>query len=447
MDIWPPVTQREGSDSSLAGWFTSIKWPRLTMLLAGATVAVILLAALVTLFAPSWRPWRQEATDTKRGVQVSSLQASFSPDDRGPATIHLEMQVKNNTDHGQVIDAWWFLAKPGEAQPWLRFKYQSTRRENLFLEPKSVVELVWEEELAVAAGEYQLSAWVHAGPLGQEKPADGRFLERKLKLTPATLPYIRPHGPADLEIASVAGAVLDDFPEQAPMEIHLPVSLRNGSDRELTADVSWDLVYAYEEQPFEATPALRGGILANQRFAAGRWTTVTFDRQISPRPGRYLLVVRVAAHPQQEGVWDDAKLFTTVLEVTDNTAGDGIARVAEPSGPISIERLGANQEIITSRSPLSVRLDLGSDSSRAEAIRAWWFLSRPGINDPWADNAFVSREVEATIEPGTSQELEIRGIVDVPPGNYELSVWVHVVTDGDEAPSDGAWWARQIVVQ
>ena len=51
------------------------------------------------------------------------------------------------------------------------------------------------------------------------------------------------------------------------------------------------------------------------------------------------------------------------------------------------------------------------------------------------------------MEPGLVQEIEISDIAQVVPGDYELSVWLHVVTDGRDEPSDGAWWTMQIRVR
>ncbi|HLB28590.1 MAG TPA: hypothetical protein VJM69_00485, partial [Dehalococcoidia bacterium] len=60
---------------------------------------------------------------------------------------------------------------------------------------------------------------------------------------------------------------------------------------------------------------------------------------------------------------------------------------------------------------------------------------------------FRSHKVRAKVPPGFLQELEITDRVPVPPGSYELSVWVHVVGQDGASPSDGAWFAKEISVR
>ena len=447
MNDWPQVTQNEEARRAPGAWTRRKKWGRLAFLIIAVALVVLLPAILVSLLGPSWRPWRQGDTIASTEVQISSLEASLSPGDSAPSMVRVEIQLKNNTERAQLVDAWWFLAQPGDREPWLRYRYQSTLREDVFLEPKSTVGLIWEEELAVMAGEYELSAWVHSGPEKEEKHADGVFLDQRLKLSATGLPYLRRNGPADLEIESVPDSAFQHLSGQAPMGIRLPITVRNASGRDLIGDVTWDLVHASEEQPFEPNPALRGGILTNQTFVAGQETTVNFYGRISPRPGAYLLLVRVAVHARQDETWDDQKLFTKRLEVTDNKASDGIARMAQPTGDVSIASLAVDESVIHRRSPLSLRLSLDSISSAAEEVRAWWFLSSPGVNEPWLDNDFASHEVEASVDPGATQELEISDVVDVAPGTYELSVWLHVVSGDRDEPSDGVWFARRVEVR
>jgi hypothetical protein len=354
------------------------------------------------------------------------------------------MTIKNNSAAGRYADAWWFLAKPGDPQPWQNYDYQSQIQEDVYLAPGESMELVWNEELAVVEGEYELSGWLHSGQLEQQEPTDGAILKERISLEGGELPYVRRNAPNSLEVQDVAHAVfVEEFPSVAPFNLYLPITVENRTQREMIGDVSWHLVNASEEDPFTALPAYQGGVLVNQRLIPGE-SVVTFQREISPRTGSYLLVVRIATEERPEGAWEDLKVFTTPLQVPANEAGDGIARVGNPSGLVSI--VGVSAQGSDSPGTMSLRASLQSASERSEDVEIWWFLSEPAENEPWVNNDFESRRTRLTLNPGEERTIDISEPAMVNPGSYELSVWVHTVTGGADQPSDGVWWSKGILV-
>jgi hypothetical protein len=96
----------------------------------------------------------------------------------------------------------------------------------------------------------------------------------------------------------------------------------------------------------------------------------------------------------------------------------------------------------------SLTVTLRNRSSNDQYIVLWWFLSRPGSLQPWVEFDVQSRVFTAEIAPGRSSIVDLSDEVYLPPGTYELSVWVHTLDGtGEEAHSDGAWFNRPVEVQ
>jgi len=80
-------------------------------------------------------------------------------------------------------------------------------------------------------------------------------------------------------------------------------------------------------------------------------------------------------------------------------------------------------------------------------IVGWWFLSRPGTLEPWVEFDFKSKVFSARLGPEQQTILDLSDSVSLPPGVYELSVWIHTQDDeGEERPSDGVWLNRRVEI-
>jgi hypothetical protein len=64
-------------------------------------------------------------------------------------------------------------------------------------------------------------------------------------------------------------------------------------------------------------------------------------------------------------------------------------------------------------------------------VRAWFYLSRPGEDEPWTRYLHQSAPVQRLVRAGQPAEFGWVEAVDVPDGVYDLTVWFHVKR-GDE---------------
>jgi hypothetical protein len=114
---------------------------------------------------------------------------------------------------------------------------------------------------------------------------------------------------------------------------------------------------------------------------------------------------------------------------------------------VVIERLMVDDEKLQlGDGSLAVTLRNHSDSEQTAFL--WWFLARPGSLEPWVEFAAQSPIYTTTVGAGRASTIDLSDKATAPPGTYELSVWVHTLdAEGEESPSDGAWFNRPIEVR
>jgi hypothetical protein len=72
----------------------------------------------------------------------------------------LAVETTFTGDAEQEVRAWFFLAKPGEPEPWKRYHYRSPTVGRL-VHPGQSAQFEWLEPVAVPDGTYQLTVWFH----------------------------------------------------------------------------------------------------------------------------------------------------------------------------------------------------------------------------------------------------------------------------------------------
>ena len=91
---------------------------------------------------------------------------------------------------------------------------------------------------------------------------------------------------------------------------------------------------------------------------------------------------------------------------------------------------------------------LRNRSESEQEIALWWFLSSPGTLQPWVEFDLQSKVFSAKIAPQQQSILDLSDGASLPPGTYELSVWVHTLdSSGEQHPSDGGWFSRRVDIQ
>src|SRR5690349_19589020 len=90
-----------------------------------------------------------------------------------------------------------------------------------------------------------------------------------------------------------------------------------------------------------------------------------------------------------------------------------------------------------------------SFSSRNEQqVRAWFFLARPGVTEPWKDHVYQSQTIQKAVPAGSPVVFYWSEAVRVPDGMYELTVWFHrQVGDSWVHADGGAFGLPPIVIR
>ncbi|MDZ4765830.1 MAG: hypothetical protein SGI73_14890 [Chloroflexota bacterium] len=103
-------------------------------------------------------------------------------------------------------------------------------------------------------------------------------------------------------------------------------------------------------------------------------------------------------------------------------------------GALQIARIELTQ---TRTDQLSASVTI--DNTAAEPISGvvWLILAPPDSAQPWTNAIYTTPERTLQI-PAASNDTLIFAITDAPPGDYDLSVWVHTIdADGTRTHSDG----------
>jgi hypothetical protein len=377
-------------------------------------------------------------------VSIHRLPQASSP------RIELTVELKNHDGVPHKIQAWWLLARPGANEPWNLYAFRSSTQGPRTLAPGEKARLSWQEEVTAEPGSYELSVWVHTIEGDGTRHSDGTRLDNPLiHIDSSWSPFIRRAAPAPgLKVSAVdVAAAAEEAGLRLPTELRLIASVTNETTADTKGDVQWFLYPKASRVPWNAKPAYTSRPLQHQVFPANRETTITTGEPISLWPGEYLLRVIISDTTADDSAPGDDLFLTDAITVLENNSVSGIIRANAAPGPVEIEKLAVDMGSFQ-RGDGSLTVTLRNRSSSDQDIVLWWFLSRPGSLQPWVEFDVQSRVFAAEIASSRTSIVDLTDEVYLPPGTYELSVWVHTLDgEGEEAHSDGAWFNRAVEVQ
>jgi hypothetical protein len=380
-------------------------------------------------------------------VRIENIQVDRLPHATSPL-IEVKVELENHDSEAHEIQAWWLLATPNAWEPWNPYAFQSTQARHT-LAAGEKVELMWQEEIAAEPGIYELSAWVHTVEGDVTRHSDGKSLkDQTIRIDSQWSPFNRRAMPppglrvsaVDLTAPALEGGL------SMPTELSLTIVITNHTAVETVADIQWLLYRRSSGLPWDGMPAYTSRQLRQQVFAPNRQTTITTGEPIYLWPGEYML--RVVAEAEGEGsVARDDLFLNDPITVLDNPNGVAIIRTGPALGPVEIAGLATDTGSFQ-RGKGSVMVTLRNRSESEQEVALWWFLSSPGTLQPWVEFDLQSKVFSAKIAPQQQSILDLSDGTSLPPGTYELSVWVHTVdSSGEQRPSDGGWFSRRVDIQ
>jgi hypothetical protein len=381
-------------------------------------------------------------------VRIESVQINSLPD-TSPPYIEVEIELKNHDQAAHEVKAWWFLSRIRAPEPWNFYAFRSSAQAQV-LAPGEKTTLQWDEEVTAEPGTYELSAWVHTAEGDTTHHSDGERVGSPTVYIDSQWSRFsrRVTPPPGLRVTAVdlPSAALDSGLNM-PIELPLIIAVNNRTATETVADVQWFLYRRTSRLPWNDKPVYTSEQLQHQVFAPKHQTILRTSEPISLWPGEYLLRLVVTGTDSEGNAISDDIFLNDALTLVESANKAAIIRAGPTSGPVEIASLTADTGgFQRGRGSVTVSLRNRSDS-RQEAI-LWWFLSRPGTLQPWVEFDLRSRVFGASIASQQQAVLELSDDASLPPGTYELSVWVHTLdTAGDEHPSDGVWFNQRIEIQ
>lgn len=339
----------------------------------------------------AWRfGWPATAPQADSSISVDRPQVSIRD---GQILVNVRLTAAT----AERLRGWFFLAQPGEKEPWKRYSYKSTVLEREMSAGETVT-FAWAEPLSVDEGEYQLTLWFHRAQGGRWVHATGgTFGLRPIVLDGVTTPFRQLHGGAVADVAIAeppTGAA-------APFTVLLRITPAPEVER---ATLTWEL--RPSGQP-DAPPAYLGDsrLLA---FPAGanRAITARIQDSLSIAPGQYDLWLTVdsgvAGSQPQRAVYRNAVRQDKELPYV---------RPRAPLGPFRIVSVG---EIADLRPGERAALRLAM-TGPASTCRLFWRLLLPGDrvaaqgDGGSCDNPAV--QLPEIVSPGRYR-LELRAALD-----------------------------------
>jgi len=382
-------------------------------------------------------------------VRIESVQINSLPD-TSPPYIEVEIELENRDHIAHEVEAWWLLARPGTTRPWSMYAFHSSVQGPHTLAAGEKVTLSWNEEVTAEPGTYELSAWVHTVEGATTRHSDGERVGSPTVYIDSQWSRFsrRVTPPPSLRVTAV------DLPSAAldrglgmPIEMPLIIVVNNRTAVETVADVQWFLYRRTSRLPWNDKPVYTSRQLQHRVFAPKRQTLLRTSEAISLWPGEYLLRLVVTGTDGEGNAVSDDIFLNDALTLVESANKAAIIRVSPTSGPVEIASLTADRESFQ-RGKGSVTANLRNRSDSTQEAILWWFLSRPGTLQPWVEFDLQSRVFGASIASQQQAVLDLSDDVSLPPGTYELSLWVHTLdAAGGEHPSDGAWLNRRIEIQ
>lgn len=403
------------------------------MALAGALAGALAIAALVFVVG-------QVAGPLPAPLHVTSGSAAVASDGHH---LTVTAAVTNTTKSAQTGRVWWILSPPGQEPLWQHDAYRSADV-RLRLAPDATEQPMWHEDALIPPGTYTLSIWVHRTlSNGTEVHSDElRVIDLQIPVGEGAAHLRRHAAPADG--IAIAGATATMRGGTDPSTLDGSATVFNITSGGVQPQLRWELVSAANSQWWtagSAAEASNGPLF----MSAPSHATDVVHRDLAPPLGRYVLRLSLL----EQGRVVDQVLLDMVTPDFDSW-DPSIARVSPPVGPAMVESI-ATEHTWTDGRTNSLTAVLLNRTDQAQLVQMGWVLGPPGDPTPW-NHAVAALDVpqDAVLGPGASLEIQLppQGVgAIVGPGDYQLSIWVHVrAPSGQMVHSDAASAAGGVTV-
>ena len=401
--------------------------------LAFALAGVVAIAVLVVVVG-------QVAGPLPAPLHVTSGSAAVAADGHH---VTVNAAVTNTTKSVQIGRVWWILSSPGQQPLWQHDVYRSAD-ERLRLAPGATLQRVWHEDALIPPGTYTLSIWVHRSLAnGTEVHSDEmQVIDLDIPVGEGATHLRRHAAPTDGIAIVSATATMHGGTDPSTLDGAATVVNTTGGGKQ--PQLRWELVGAANSQWWTAGSAAEtsdGPLIVSPSSHAEDMV----HRDLAPPLGRYLVRLSLL---EQGRVVDQVllDLVTPNLDRWDSS----IARVSPPVGPVMVESI-ATEHTWTDGRTNSLAAVVLNRTDQAQVAQVGWVLGRPGDPTPWnhADAALDAPQ-DAALAPGASLDIPLppqgAGAI-VGPGEYQLSIWIHVsATSGRMVHSDAASAASSVTV-
>jgi hypothetical protein len=379
---------------------------------------IVVVAVIAPIAAVGWRA-HAVAPEQRRTVALGTTSVHAVG-----GSVALVATVVNNDEVEHRVRAWFVLAPPGDGDAWRRAVARSSRQE-LVVGPERRVELRWDEPVTVAAGRYEVWAYVHRELAGDRwVHGDGTRVTGELTVAPEGTVLRRGAVPVGSAIVSDVVAWARTSGPFVRATVRGTVRLDTG-----VADPTRGIVAEVRAQRVGGTA--RSVDLGRVPVAGGPVrATFELDTDVPLPAGRYVLGVRLR---DATGVVDDVAVDGPPLELPGD---ERIDRRGAPSGRLAIIDLDPPQLAADRSRVVAV---VANTSARPVTGRAWFVVAPPGLDRPWEQASVLGVVRTVALAAGAAERVELAGDA-VPAGaTAEVSVWVWE-DEPDRRQSDVLWW-------
>jgi hypothetical protein len=383
-------------------------------------------------------PHRKEA-----GLCIDKISVAVTGD-RDIAVRATIGSVLGTTRTGKV---WWVLAPLGPGRPWDRAIFRS-RVDKRQYSPSQSVPLNLDSGVAVASAFYDIALIVHRiNPDGTETHVDSSTLPPIHIEAPPTHPWLVRHEPTSgpMVINSVAGTESDQG-SLYPVSRIVTVANQGTTSQNFSAWLEtrtyltgWEDRWWLGQATLYTTKPVTGTVLGGRTQTVQINASAPPDLLVSFPNVQYWLVVTTG-----ERVSDQV-----LIAGLDAVASNGAARLARPDpprGPVELTDItdGDKWNHTTTH---KVTLAVSNLTGSPQSVQAFWYLSAPYDQRPWADPKLRSVRVQITLGPWATKEVVVSADRSAPTGEGQISAWVHYrMTSGGYSHSDGVILAQPVTV-
>ena len=373
-----------------------------------------------------------------RGVAVPELAILSIDAEVVDDRVQAEVSVQNTTNARLEGAVWWLLSLVDGANAWDDSVYRSLSQP-VDLKAGESVQLDWIETPAIPPGRYMLSAWVHAADwTGAMHHSDTKTPDPTIVEFARSPDIARTSAQTgDVAIASAEPTVTAGFPTKVDVQIELEYS---GGPSQPGA-VQADFIETTPADPRWWTHSPTAVIAETLQLDSGPNIRADLQGSVLLPPGDYVIAISASTG---SGGTDRGLLTRSAFSVPDYDSST--RRLTLPNGPLMVASIDASERWLSSDDSL-VTIEVRNVTDEDVTGVLWWHLGDPDDPEPWRFASATSYRLTRSFGSGESRIVRLAVDGALPAGNYELSVWAHIVESGQSRHSDEVRFPAMITVE